>query len=247
LSFRSKGFVCCLFTIHGPPRFLFQHVHLSALPIMNGRFTLRHVITRLVSGPLYQEETDLWFRLRTEAEAVRGHYHQMGLDVVIDEEGGFAFLRQAVEGDETDEGENGQAPLPRLLRRTPLSYHQTLLAVLLRERLLQHDQSGDGEAYLYFELKEIIDLLRPYFPDSSNEKKIEERMARTIARLVELGILRKLKNRTDDIYRVEPILRAKLPVEQIREIRNRLRAGLQEGDEIEQTEEEGRDAEPTND
>jgi hypothetical protein len=59
--------------------------------------------------------------------------------------------------------------------------------------------------------------------------------------------LRKLKNRTDDIYRVEPILRAKLPVEQIREIRNRLRAGLQEGDEIEQTEEEGRDAEPTND
>lgn len=220
---------------------------------MSGRFTLRHVIVRLVQGPIYQEETDLWFRLRTEVEAVRSHYRQMGLEVVLDEESGFGFLRQLDQEQdlEGEEGENGEAPLPRLLRRTPLGYHQTLLMVLLRERLLQHDQSADGEAFLYYDYPQLLELLRPYFPDSSNEKKVEERMARAISRLIELGILRKLRNRTDDIFRVEPILRAKLPVEQIREIRDRLKANLPEGerdgeDETgENEEEEMHDAEST--
>ncbi len=205
---------------------------------MSGRFTLRHVIVRLVGGPVYQEESDLWHRLRTEAEAVRGHFRQMGLEVVIDEEGGFAFLRQP-ETEEVEEGENGEAPVPRLLRRTPLSYHQTLLMVLLRERLLQHDQSAEGEAFLYFDYKQLLELLRPYFPDSSNEKKVEERMARAISRLIELGVLRKLRNRSEDIFRVEPILRAKLPVEQIREIRDRLKAVLPESDEGDEENENG--------
>jgi len=194
---------------------------------MTPRLTTRHVITRLVAGPLYQEETDLWHRLRTEAEAVRAHYRQMGLEVVVDEEAGYAFLRQ-MDDDDSPGGENGEAPLPRLLRRTPLSYHQTLLMVLLRERLLQHDQSVDGETHLFYDDKELLDLLRPYFPESSNEKKVEERMSRTVSRLVELGVLRKVKNRSEDIYRVEPILRAKLPAEEIREIRDRLKANLRE-------------------
>lgn len=203
---------------------------------MTSRLTLRHVIVRLVAGPLYQEETDLWYRLRTEADAVCAHYRQMGLDVVIDEEAGYAFLRQVDERDD-GESENGEAPLPRLLRRTPLSYHQTLLMVLLRERLLQHDQSVDGESFLFYDTKQLLELLRPYFPESSNEKKVEERMARAISRLVELGVLRKLKNRSEDIFRVEPILRAKLPVEEIKEIRDRLKATLPEGTEETQEEE----------
>lgn len=215
---------------------------------MNERQTTRHVIVRLIGGPLYHSDADLWRILRTNAEAVREHFQRMGLELTLDEEAGYAFLRQAEESEEPSDGESGEAPLPRLLRRTPLSYHQTLLMVLLRERLLQHDQSADGEEYLHFDYKQLLDLQRPYFPDSSNEKKTEDRIARTISRLVDLGVLRKLKNRSEDIYRVEPILRAKLPVEQIREIRDRLRAHL--GEEEEETakengEEEIRDAEPT--
>jgi hypothetical protein len=195
---------------------------------MNERQTVRHAIVRLIAGPLYSSDTDLWRILRTESATVIDHFSRIGLEVIVDEEAGYAFLRQADDTDEVADGEDGEAPLPRLLRRTPLSYHQTMLMILLRERLLQHDQSADGEEYLHFDYAQLLDLQRPYFPDVSNEKKIEDRMGRTISRLVELGVLRKLKNRSDDIYRVEPILRAKLPVEQIREIRDRLRAHLGE-------------------
>ncbi len=214
---------------------------------MNERITARHVIVRLIGGPLYHSDTDLWRILRTETATVRDHFHRMGLEVAMDEEAGYAFLRQTEETEEAAETENNEAPLPRLMRRTPLSYHQTLLLVLLRERLLQHDQSADGEEYLHLDHDQLLDLQRPYFPDAANEKKTEDRMGRTISRLVDLGVLRRLKNRSEDIYRVEPILRAKLPVERIREIRDRLSAHLgeapsQENDET--AEEENSDGQP---
>jgi hypothetical protein len=206
---------------------------------VNPRISLRHVVARLVAGPLYQEETDLWNRLLIEEENVRAHYRTMGLEVVVDPESGYAFLKQE-EGADADGGdwqESGEAPLPRLLRRTPLSYHQTLLLVLLRERLLQHEQSPDSEAFLYLDDEALMDLLRPYYGETHNEKKLNERAARVITRLVELGILRKLKNRSDSIYRVEPIIKAKLPAEQIKEVRDRL-AGIDAELNEEETEDE---------
>ncbi len=200
---------------------------------MNERLSARHVIVRLIGGPLYSSDTDLWRILRTETDTVRDHFQRMGLEVTMDEEGGYAFLRQAEETEEAADPENNEAPLPRLMRRTPLSYHQTLLLVLLRERLIQHDQSADGEEYLHLDQNQLLDLQRPYFPDATNEKKVEDRMVRTISRLVDLGVLRRLKNRSEDIYRVEPILRAKLPVEEIREIRDRLRTHVGEDEQQE--------------
>ncbi|MBC2595941.1 DUF4194 domain-containing protein [Ruficoccus amylovorans] len=193
---------------------------------MSASLTLSHVIVRLVSGPLYQEETDLWNRLRIESEAVRRHYALMGLEVVIDEDAGYAYLRQA-ETDEEDDT-SGTTPLPRLLRRTPLGFHPTLLMVLLRERLLRHDQSAEGEANLYLDAAQLADLLRPYYHASTDEKKTETQISRAIGRLQEIGILRPLPDRSETIYRVEPILRTKLPIQELEAIRDRLRAYVED-------------------
>lgn len=210
---------------------------------MNPRISLRHVIARLVTGPLYQDETELWNRLLTEEADVRAHYRNMGLDVVIDPDSGFAFLKQeeTAPAEDGDWQESTEAAMPRLLRRTPLSYHQTLLLILLRERLLQHEQSPDSEVYLYLDDDDLTDLLRPYFAETHNEKKLDDRVARVIGRLVDIGVLRKLKNRSEAIYRVEPILKAKLPAEQIKEVRDRLAMAA------EQITEEETDDEPATD
>lgn len=191
---------------------------------MNPRISIRHVIARLVSGPLYQDEADLWNRLLTEEAAVREHYRNMGLEVVIDSDSGFAFLKQeeSAPPEDGDWREAAEAPMPRLLRRTPLSYHQTLLLILLRERLLQHEQSPDSEVYLYLDEPALIDLARPYYAETHNEKKLNEGVSRVVARLVDIGVLRKLRNRSETIYRVEPILKAKLSAERIRDVRDRL-------------------------
>lgn len=205
---------------------------------MNPRISLRHVIARLATGPLYRDEADLWNRLQTEENSVRQHYHNMGLEVVIDPDAGFAFLKQedSAPTEDGDWQDPAEAPMPRLLRRTPLGYHPTLLLILLRERLLHHEQAASSEVYLYLDEDQLTELLRPYYADTHNEKKLNERVSRVINRLVEIGILRRLNNRAEAIYRVEPILKAKLPAEAIQEVRQRLAQAAPDND-IDETEE----------
>lgn len=210
-------------------------------------FTIRHVIVQLLRGPLYQEETELWARLLRELREVEAHFHRMGLDLVLDEDAGYAFLRNESSAEEEEEdapaADGREAALPRLMRRTPLSFLPTVLLTELRERLLWHDQSTDGTDHLYLEFREILDFMRAYCGETGNEQKVERKVRGAVTRLSELAVLRQVPNRNEVIYRVEPILRAKLPVDQIEAIRNRLKAHLgQEGGVSEEDGEENEEA-----
>ena len=192
--------------------------------------SIRHVIVQLVRGPIYQDDTALWARLLMEQAAVESHFHLMGLELVLDDEAGYAFLRNE-SGEESDEESEatvieGEAPLPRLMRRNPLSFLPSVLLLELRERLLRHDQSVDGSDYLYLEFYEVLEFMRPYCGETGNEKRVENKIRTAINRLNDLAVLRLVPNRSEVIYRVEPILRAKLPVDQIEAIRARLRGQL---------------------
>lgn len=188
------------------------------------RINHRHVLARLATGPLYEDDSDYWHALKNDFARVRAHFAEMGLTLVLDELGGYAYLRQAADDAEEGWTDTGFAPLPRILRRTPLTYHQTVFLVLLRERLLRHDQSPEAEAHLYLDLTELTEMLRPYYPESNNEKKLFDAVQALVRRFVGLNLLAPMKNRTEPIYRVEPILKAKLPPEMIEEVRQRLGA-----------------------
>lgn len=88
---------------------------------------------RLMQGVVYQE-IDAWDDLVRHQGAVRDHFAVVGLEVVIDDDEGYAYLRTA----ETPEGEDA---LPRVIRRRSLTYADSLLLVLLRKRLAEFDLS----------------------------------------------------------------------------------------------------------
>lgn len=189
---------------------------------MSAKLDYRHVLARLATGPIYERDSDYWFMLKGEIDRVRTHYAAMGLEVVMDEPGGYAHLRQRANESEEAWAQDGTAPIPRILRRTPLSYHQTLFLVLLRERLLRHEQSPDVDTPLYLDLNDITEMLRPYYPESNNEKKLYDNVQALLRRFDILNLIFPMKNRSEPIYRVEPIIKAKLPAEMIAEIRERL-------------------------
>lgn len=193
-------------------------------------YTLRHVLVRLVGGPVYQTDTELWGKLMADPGAVRDYFAQIGLELVLDEDAGYAFLRQESAPEEAPDAGDGprEAPLPRLLRRTALGFLTTVLLVELRERLIRHDQSADGQPNLYLEAREIHAFLQVYCPDIGDEQRTERSIKNAIRRLEELAVLKEVRNRGDLIYRVEPIIRAKLPVEEVAALRARLRQHLNE-------------------
>lgn len=127
----------------------------------------------------------------------------IGLDLVLDEAEGYAFLRSKSEDDEIEADK-----LPRLVARRPLSFPVSLLLVLLRKKLAEFDASG-GDTRLVLSRDEIVDLIRVFLPDTSNEARLVDQIETHINKAVELGFLRRLKAISDPAgFEVRRILKA---------------------------------------
>lgn len=166
----------------------------------------------LLKGVLYQESNSpLWDRLLGLQARVRDYFAVLGLDLVLDESEGYAFLRSR-RGEEAEADESAGA-IPRLVARRPLSFPVSLLLALLRRKLAEFD-AGGGETRLVLMRQEIVEMVRVFLPDSSNEAKLVDQIDVHLNKIVELGFLRRLKpaaGQASDapaLYEVRRILKA---------------------------------------
>src|SRR5260370_20421336 len=93
----------------------------------------------------------------------------LGLQVVIDEGEGYAFLRQrAADPEDAD-------PLPRLIPRRALSFHVSLLLALLRKKLAEFDAQG-GDTRLMLTREQMTETARVFLPATSNEAPLTDQI-----------------------------------------------------------------------
>jgi hypothetical protein len=162
-------------------------------------------IIRLMRGVVYREsEEDAWLTLERRGGAVRDHFATIGVQVVVDDVEGYAYLRAA-------EVAEGEPELPRLVRRRALTYHVSLLLVLLRKQLLQHENDG-VEGQLVVSRDQLVEAMRLFLPESSNDAKTVDLVDTTIRRTVELGFLRPLRSQPH-LWEVRRILKAYVDAE----------------------------------
>jgi len=145
---------------------------------------LTPVLVALFRGVLYQDQhTALWHDLLRLETQVRDQAALFGLELMLQEADGYAFLRQRPDTEEA---------VPRLVPRRPLSYPVSLLLALLRKKLAEHD-AGGGDTRLILEREQIVDLLRLFLPDTANDARLVDRVDAHIGKAVELGFLRRLR------------------------------------------------------
>lgn len=137
----------------------------------------------LFKGVVYADQGhDNWQNLLERQAAIADYVAQLGLELIVDEAEGYAFMRQRP-GDE-----DADIELPRLMARRQLGYPVSLLLALLRKKLAEHD-AGGGETRLVLSRAEIADLVRLFLPDSANEAKLIDRVGMDINKAVQLQIL----------------------------------------------------------
>lgn len=179
------------------------------------------VVTRLFRGVLYAESDEkVWQSLLTLESQVRDYVVVLGLDLILDESEGYAFLRSR---------EDPEGNLPRLIPRRRLTFDVSLLLALLRGRMLEFD-TNSSELRLIMTEQEIVDMVAVFLPDSSNQAKILDKLGATIKKVVELGFLRRLRGQADT-YEVARILKAYVDAQWLEEFDARLadyRASLEE-------------------
>jgi hypothetical protein len=186
---------------------------------------LSYVVIPLMKGAVYRDVNDrAWKHLLQLQPRVRDYVGTMGLQVVIDEAEGYAFLRQLpADPDDAD-------PLPRLIPRHALSFHVSLLLALLRKKLAEFDAQA-GDTRLILTRTQITEMIRVFLPATSNEARLMDKIDEHIGKVERLGFLRPVKN-AEQSYEVRRILKAFIDGQWLADFDQRLAeySGLLAGD-----------------
>lgn len=172
------------------------------------------LLIALLQGVLYRDlDLARWQAFLDLQARVRDYYVIIGLELIVDEAEGYAYLRQrpTVEG---------ASELPRLLPRRPLSYPVSLILVLLRKKMAEFDVTS-SDSRLVMSREEIIELIRLFLPDTVNEVKLLNRIDTHINKIIELGFLRRLAGQ-DQQFEVHRILKAFVDAQWLNEFEQRL-------------------------
>lgn len=170
----------------------------------------------LMKGVLYQEQ-DIghWQQLLDLQARVRDYVAVLGLELMLDEAEGYAWLRASVAGENETE-------LPRLVSRRQLSYPVSLLIALLRRKLAEFDASG-GDTRLILSRDDIVELMRTFLPPGSTEARLVDQIEAHINKVIELGFARRLRGQ-EQMIEVRRILKAFVDAQWLNEFDARLQA-----------------------
>jgi hypothetical protein len=163
------------------------------------------VVTQLMKGVLHQDtHAKAWRHLIQLQTQVRDYVATMGLVVVIDEAEGYAFLRSRP--DDPGDDEDSRSGPQRLIARRSLPFSTSLLLALLRKRLAEFDVTDAGTRCV-LSRDHIVETMRVFIPESSNEAKLVDQVDTTIQKVVDLGFLKRVRDE-NGMFEIRRILKA---------------------------------------
>lgn len=176
------------------------------------------VMINLFKGVLYAEDDPvLWQNLISFQARVRDYAKEIGLELVIYEDEGFAWLQ-------TKRSDESEIELPRLVQRRQLSYPVSLLLALLRRKLTEHDATSN-EGRLILGREEVAEMIRTFLPAGSNEAKLIDQIDSYVNKVVELGFVRRLRSDSSKIE-VRRLLKAFVDAQWLNDFDIRLKSYL---------------------
>ncbi len=186
--------------------------------------SMSRMVIPLLKGPVYRNrQSVLWEQLLQQQAAVVDYLSVLGMQLYIDEAEGYAFLLQ-------DEFEGEEDPPPHLIQRRPLGFAVSVLCLILRQWLLEHDTRG-GEIRAIIERRQIREELTLFLPAEGSEAKVEEAIDRHIRKVEELGLLKALKD-DNQRFEIQRITKALINAEWLGDLSQKLEEYRQHVDSI---------------
>ncbi|OHV44248.1 hypothetical protein BCD48_25765 [Pseudofrankia sp. BMG5.36] len=153
-----------------------------------------------MKGPVYRDQHEkAWRHLLGLRTRVSDYVAVIGLQVIVDDAEGYAFLRSRPDDD-------GGEPVPRLIARRALSFPVSLLLALLRKRLAEFD-TDNADTRLVLARADLVEMMRMFLPAGRNEARLVDEIDTHLRKVVDLGFLHKLPG-SDEMYEVRRILKA---------------------------------------
>lgn len=174
-----------------------------------------NVLVALLKGIVYSHQEEIWntLILPENERDVRNYFADIHLDLIIDKSEGYAYLKQ--QQTSADEGENEQETPIKLIRRRALTFHVSLLCLLLRKHLIENDQTGESTRAI-LSREEINSQMKLYMKESTNEAVVNKQIDAAIKKVEDEGFLRRMKTEQEQ-YEVNRIIKAFVNADQVSE------------------------------
>lgn len=175
----------------------------------------------LIKGAIYREDTASWNEVITYTGAIRSFFEKLNLEVLIDEQEGFAFLKSAVT-------EDGKEESSGLVVRRALTRNATALCAILREELHTWERSEREDQACVLTRRQIREKMLPYTRMAEDDSKFHGLVDAAITQACESQLLRSVnlekgsERRDDQQFQIQRIIKARLPVADLIQIKNKL-------------------------
>jgi hypothetical protein len=178
---------------------------------------------RLLQGVVYSDDTLAWNALLDSQTPLTEYFARIGLVLVVDEADGMAFIRQMAD----DERDTDYQLIPKLLRRTPLGYDQTLLCVLLRDEYRRFEDEDLDNQLCVVETQSLLDAWKNFFPLDEDEVKLLKRLSAAMNKLADMKFVRKFQDEPE-AWEVRRFLKARVSIDQLEGLKHQLELAVQE-------------------
>ena len=176
------------------------------------------VAVRLLQGVVYHDDgAQAWECLLRNVSQVTDYFSKIGLQLIVDEADAMAYLQQP----DDDEVASEHGHVPRLFRRTPLTYEATLLCVLLRDELRQFEEEDVQNERCVVAQSELFSVWQAFFPESADAVKLNRGLTTALRKLEELKFVRQFEKEPPS-WEVRRIIKARLPLEELDRLRQSL-------------------------
>jgi len=165
----------------------------------------RRALVQLLTGPSIDERrhSKLWPVLLRDQNVIRKYLSELFLELVIDNDLQVAFTRQA---------DTGELEIPKLLRRSQLTFIDSILLLYLRQQLARAQTHDDRAAV---SKEEIVEHLAMYDKTGNTDKAgFDKRIHASIEKMKKHYILQKIRS-SDDRFEVSPALKLLFSAEEV--------------------------------
>jgi len=168
----------------------------------------RRVLVQLLSGPSLdgRRHSRLWPALLRYQDPVRSRLADLFLELVLDPDAQVAFVRQA---------DTGELDSPILLRRTRLTFLESVLLLYLRQLLADAEVRGERAVVSASEMREQMKLYEQSL--NTDRAGFEKRIAAAIEKVKKNSLISAIRG-SEDRFEVSPTLKLLFSAEQIVEL-----------------------------
>lgn len=181
---------------------------------MNGRQAYSKATVKLLKGTVYDTDTE-WDDVVLYQKEIFEYLSVIGLELIVRREEGYAFLKQSENEDQKTLG---------LVTRTKIGFEVSILLVVLRHILEEHDSDPTTKTFdKTITNKDIEEEMKLFLPKTSNEVKLLKDLNRYVSKAEEYGFLKTLKpSGSDSVYKIERIIKDKISIDDMIKFKKQL-------------------------